>query len=353
MGTGFQHAVYGGDRLSVGRPANAVDAARLWGSRSVQNPCPFVGCRMPVPLLGGSLVVPAGRLVVRRCAGALCSVEVVRAVSMEGQGGNPRGSGLARNEHTVEQSESMKTTVNLPNHAPTAPQTSEAHSSANRLDPSGHPVPGLDGLLTALQWRYATKRFDPTRRIPPEVWSALQQALILSPSSYGLQPYRFLVVEDPGIRRELLPHSWEQPQIVEASHLVVFASRTEMTEGDVDALVRRTSETRGVPPATLDGYRSAMVGDLVRGPRSKVAAEWAARQAYIALGTLLAAAPLLGVDACPMEGFSPGEYDRILGLEGSGYRSVVVAALGYRAGDDRYATLPKVRFDERTLVQRR
>jgi len=243
--------------------------------------------------------------------------------------------------------------MSIANHSPAAPQIPNKRTDADRSHGSGEPTPGPDGLLTALRWRYATKRFDPARRIPPEVWSALQQALILSPSSYGLQPYRFLVVNDPSIRQELLPHSWGQPQIVEASHLVVFASRTEMTEGDVDALVRRIAETRGVDPATLDGYRSAMVGDLVHGPRSKNAAEWAARQAYLALGTLLAVAPLLGVDVCPMEGFSPVDYDRILGLEGSGYRSVVVAAVGYRAEDDRYATVAKVRFDADTLVHRR
>lgn len=206
-------------------------------------------------------------------------------------------------------------------------------------------------LLAAFQWRYATKAFDPSRKIAPETWEALEQSLVLSPSSYGLQPYRFLVVTADKVRADLLQHSWGQRQVVEASHLVVFLARTGLTEADVDRLVARTTEVRGVPAAALKGYRDIMVSDLVKGPRSAAIHDWAARQAYIAFGNLLTSAALLGVDACPLEGIVPSEYDRILGLAGSGYATVVAAALGYRAAEDRYATLPKVRFPAKELIQ--
>ncbi|MGD0350747.1 MAG: NAD(P)H-dependent oxidoreductase [Verrucomicrobiota bacterium] len=206
-------------------------------------------------------------------------------------------------------------------------------------------------LLNALNWRYATKVFDPNKKIPADVWQTLERALVLSPSSYGLQPYRFLVISDPAKRAALLPHSWNQKQVVDASHFVVFTARTQMTEADVDKLIARTTDVRKIPAESLNFYRDMMLGDLVNGPRSRIAHEWATRQAYIALGNLMTCAAVLGVDACPMEGFVPSEYDRVLGLENSGYATVVCCALGYRAANDKYASLPKVRFELQELVQ--
>ena len=206
-------------------------------------------------------------------------------------------------------------------------------------------------LLNALQWRYATKVFDATKKIPADVWQALESALVLTPSSYGLQPYRFLVVNDPAKRAELLPHSWNQKQVVDASHFVVFAARTKITEADVAKLIQRISDIRKIPAESLNFYRVMMLGDIVNGPRGKIAHEWAARQAYIALGNLMTSAAVLGVDTCPMEGLSPTEYDRVLGLNYSGYATVVACALGYRAATDKYASLPKVRYEANELVQ--
>ena len=206
-------------------------------------------------------------------------------------------------------------------------------------------------VVEALNWRYATKAYDTAKKIPADVWKTLEQSLVLAPSSYGLQPYKFLVVNDPAKRAELRPHSWGQPQITDASHLVVFAARTTLTEQHVDEFIQRVSDVRGVPADALGGYRDMMVGDLVKGPRSAVVQHWAARQAYIALGELLTTAALLGVDATPIEGFNPAEYDKLLKLEGTGYSSVVVAALGYRSAEDKYASLPKVRFSTGQLVE--
>jgi nitroreductase len=205
-------------------------------------------------------------------------------------------------------------------------------------------------LLTALNWRYATKIFDAAKKIPADVWSALEQSLVLTPTSYGLQPYQFLVIGNPAKRAELLPHSWNQRQVVDASHFVVFTARTEMKEADVDKLIKRTVAVRKLPANALDAYRGMMLGDVVNGPRGKKAHEWATRQTYIALGNLMTCAAILGVDACPMEGLVPAEYDKVLNLNGSGYATVVACALGYRAASDKYAGLTKVRYETKDLI---
>lgn len=206
-------------------------------------------------------------------------------------------------------------------------------------------------LLDAMQWRYATKVFDAAKKIPADVWNALEKALVLTPTSYGLQPYQFLVVQDPAKRAALLPHSWNQKQVVDCSHYVVFTARTEMTAADADRLIARIAEVRNISPDSIKFYRDMMMSDIVNGPRSKAAHEWAARQVYIALGNLMTAAAVLGVDACPMEGISPVEYDKILNLEGTGYKTVVALALGYRGAGDKYATLPKVRYELKDLIK--
>ena len=124
-------------------------------------------------------------------------------------------------------------------------------------------------LLEALNWRYATKIFDATKKIPAGTWSALEQSLVLTPTSYGLQPYQFLVVQDAAKRVELLSHSWRQRQVVDASHFVVFTARTEMGEADVDKIIKRTTDLRKLPVDSLNAYRGMMIGDLVNGHAAK------------------------------------------------------------------------------------
>ncbi len=207
-------------------------------------------------------------------------------------------------------------------------------------------------LLDALRWRYATKVFDPTRRIPEETWAVLEQALVLSASSFGLQPYRFVVVQDPARRQQLLPHAWNQRQVVDASHFVVFAARTSVTEAEIDVWVRRLAEVRRVPTDLLAPYRQMMVGSLLTPEFAAQAPHWCAHQAYLALGNLLTAAALLGVDTCPIEGFEPPAFDRLLGLTERGLHAVACCALGYRAADDKHAALPKVRMPAEHLFIR-
>jgi nitroreductase len=208
-----------------------------------------------------------------------------------------------------------------------------------------------DQLRDALHWRYATKVFDATRRIPAETWSVLEESLVLAASSFGLQPYRFVIVDSPAIRKQLLPHSWNQRQVVDASHLVVFAARTAVTEADIDVWIQQLARTRGVTPESLAAYRGMMTGSLLNPGFQSIAPHWAARQAYIALGSLLESAALLGVDTCPLEGMVPAEYDRVLGLPAQGFATAVACALGYRAASDKYATVPKARFPAAHLIR--
>ena len=198
-------------------------------------------------------------------------------------------------------------------------------------------------LISALEWRYATKLFD-TKKLPADAWTALEKSLQLAPSSFGLQPWKFIVVENPEIRAKLRPVSWGQSQVTDASHLVVFTRRTEMTEKDVDAFYNQMISDRHADASKLEAYRQMMLGGVVKGKDATAQKEWAARQVYIALGQFMAAAAMIGVDTCALEGIDAAAYDDILGLKGSGYETLVGCAAGYRSADDKYAGMKKVRF---------
>ena len=220
--------------------------------------------------------------------------------------------------------------------------------------PKSVPVPLIpDDLLAPLRWRYATKQFDAASRIPDDVWAALEETLVLTPSSYGLQPWTFVVVTSPETKALLRPASYGQAQITDSSHLVVFAAKRSLDATYIGRFLDRSAEVRGVPREALDGFGKRIAGDLVSGSRSQDIFGWAGRQAFIALGNFLTAAALLGVDTCAMEGIDPDKYDAILGLEALGLRTVVAAAAGYRHADDKYAAQPKVRFPAGELILRR
>jgi nitroreductase len=199
-------------------------------------------------------------------------------------------------------------------------------------------------LLEQLNWRYATKQFDPNRKISASDWTTLEEALRLTPSSGGLQPWKFIVVTDPAVRAKLRPASYGQPQITDASHLVVFTAKNNFSEADVDAHLQNVARAQGVPVESLAQLRGMLVGGIVQAMDEATRNNWARNQAFIALGNLLTSAALLGIDACPMEGFDRAQYDEILGLKAKGYSSAVIATLGYRLPTDKYAGAPKVRF---------
>lgn len=211
------------------------------------------------------------------------------------------------------------------------------------------PTATPDTVLAQLRWRYATKKFDPGRVIPPDAWHALEQALVLTPSSYGLQPWKFFVVTDPVMKAQLPAHSWGQRQPQDCSHMVVLALRADLGEADIDRYVARVAEVRGQSVEALAKFRGMMVGSLTNPPFD--INEWAARQVYIALGQFMACAALMGVDTCPMEGIDPVKYDEVLGIAAQGFRTVVACAAGYRAADDKNALVPKVRFRTEDVIQ--
>jgi len=192
-----------------------------------------------------------------------------------------------------------------------------------------------DSVLTALRWRYATKSFDPARRIAPEIWAALEESLVLTPSSFGLQPWRFLIVENPAVRADLRAHSWNQPQITDASHLVVFAAKTDVSESDIDSWVGRLAEVQGTPLDALAPLKG-MIGGFVGNMPQEARHFWNIRQIYIALGQFMATAA----------------YDDVLGLKDSGYATAVACAAGYRAADDHTAARPKARYAAGDVIRR-
>jgi nitroreductase len=204
-------------------------------------------------------------------------------------------------------------------------------------------------LLASLRWRYATKKFDPTRKIPAATWDALEESLVLTPSSFGLQPWKFLVIQDPGVRANLSSESWQQPQVTQASHYVVLTARTDLNAADIDAWMGRMAEVQGSGSEVLAPLKG-MIEGFAQAMSHEARHAWNVRQAYIALGQLMTAAAVMGIDACPMEGISAAGYDQLLGLEGSGYATVVGCALGYRAADDKYASIPKARFDRSKVI---
>lgn len=209
-----------------------------------------------------------------------------------------------------------------------------------------------DALIASLKWRYATKVFDSSKTIPEDVWNALEDSLVLTPSSFGLQPWHFEIITDPELKKELLPHSWNQTQVTDCSHLVVFTAKLNTGNSEIADFLKRTAEVREVELDSLDGYGKMMSGFMAQMDNEQLL-QWAKLQTYIALGQLMTSAGVLGIDACPMEGISQPEYDRILNLTKKGYTTSVACALGYRSADDKYAELAKVRFDKKDLLTRR
>lgn len=197
-------------------------------------------------------------------------------------------------------------------------------------------------IQEAYAWRYATKRFDATRKLSKEQLDKLLSAAQMAPSSYGLQPFEIMVVDNRDLRKQLQDAAYGQPQLAEASHVIVFAANKKVDEALIDSFVQRVAKTRGQSTESLQDFRNMMVG-AVSGKTEQERFQWAARQAYIALGFLLSTAAIEGIDACPMEGFNNAAFDKILNLESQGLQSVVMATVGFRSADDKYAALPKVR----------
>jgi nitroreductase/dihydropteridine reductase len=203
-------------------------------------------------------------------------------------------------------------------------------------------------LIDKLKWRYATKKFDPTKKVSAKQLDDLLSAIQLSPSSYGLQSYKVLVVEDPAIREQLREAAHGQSQLTDASQVLVFASETNINETMVEKYVDNIAKTRRIGREYLAGYENTMIGTVNHLSEDQKIA-WSHKQAYIALGVLLTAAAEMGIDTCPMEGFEAGKFDEILGLSEKGLTVSVIAPIGFHAADDVYSHLEKVRRPKEEL----
>jgi|TARA_R110001606_G_scaffold122234_1_gene255066 nitroreductase len=207
----------------------------------------------------------------------------------------------------------------------------------------------MNSYIENLNWRYATKKFDASKKVSKKDLENLLEATSLSASSYGLQPYEILVVEDAALRSKLQPAAWGQSQITEASHLIVLANQSTFGEELVDDYLDNVSETRGIPSNDLEGYSDFMKSKLM--PLSESAkATWTARQTYIALGNLLSAAADLKIDSCPMEGFDSAQFNEMLGLSKKGLNAAVLVAIGYRSQEDKTQHYKKVRKTKENLI---
>jgi nitroreductase len=208
-------------------------------------------------------------------------------------------------------------------------------------------------VLAQRRWRYAVKRFDPARKIPADAWGVLEQSLHLAPSSFNLQPWKFLIVADSALRQQLRLASWQQPQVSDASHFVVFAGLRTAEVGDVDRMIEAAATEHGIAVAALARYRTLIVDFVQNGWAAADTGGWNARQVYIALGQFMTTAAMLGIDTSPLEGIDRAAYDRLLGLEGTRWQALCACAAGYRAADDRGASSPKSRYPFEQIIERR
>ena len=204
-------------------------------------------------------------------------------------------------------------------------------------------------ILEALEWRYASKRMNGTK-VPAAKVNAILEAIRLAPSSMGLQPYTVLVIENEDLKKQIQPIAYNQPQIVESSHLLVFAAWDNITPTQIDAFIKHTATVRNMPEENLADFKNTLL-NMAKNNTQEQNYNWAARQAYIAFGVGLVAAAAEQVDATPMEGFNAAALDKLLNLKEKGLRSITLMPLGYRDTDnDWLASLPKVRREREAFI---
>lgn len=208
----------------------------------------------------------------------------------------------------------------------------------------------LDSLPAALQNRYATKKFDATKKISEERIQLILESMRLAPSSLGLQPWKFYVVTNPQVRKQLTPVSYNQPQIETCSHLVVLAGLKTINPAYVEKYIQKTAQIRGISTKDLEAYQGMILGYLKSQASPDAMTAWNSRQVYLAFGFGMLSAALLGVDACPMEGIQAQDYNKILKVDDQ-YSTLAALALGYRDPSDTLAQMKKSRFDSSDVIQ--
>ena len=205
-------------------------------------------------------------------------------------------------------------------------------------------------IIEALNWRYATKEFDPSKKISQSDLDTINEALRLTASSFGVQPWKFLIISDQKVKDSLLEHSWGQKQVVDCSHHIVMCTPTDYTNENVDSFIKSTAEARSQSTSDLDGY-SNVVKNFLSYKTLEQKQQWMKDQVYIALGNLLTTCAILKIDACPMEGIIKEKYDEILGLKEKGLTTIVACPIGYRSDSDKYASAAKVRFPLDKIIE--
>ncbi|MEN9699288.1 MAG: hypothetical protein RLZZ301_486 [Bacteroidota bacterium] len=206
----------------------------------------------------------------------------------------------------------------------------------------------MQTLLEDLNWRYATKKYDPTKKLSAEQLELIKTSLVLTPSAFGLQPFQFLWIQSSALREQLLPIAHNQHQVIDASEVLIICAHRSVSAEFLDAHADRMRDHRGLEEEKIAGFRQHIKRTMANMEAQHVS-NWASRQAYIALGQLLQTCAQLRIDATPMEGFQPKALDELLGLEEKGLQSVLMVCLGYRAEDDHYQHLKKVRRDKNDL----
>ncbi len=202
----------------------------------------------------------------------------------------------------------------------------------------------MDTIIADLQWRYAVKKFDGDQLLPPSKIETLKQAFNLTATSYGLQPIKLLVIQNKALQESLMPFSMNQRQVAQASHVLVLCIEKKIDSTSITEYFERIRTIRGTSTDILDPFKASLIDSFSKKQQDEIQG-WAINQAYLAMGNLLTVCAIERIDACPMEGFLPSEYDRILGLQEKGLASVLVLPVGYRAATDMFADFKKVRKD--------
>lgn len=197
-------------------------------------------------------------------------------------------------------------------------------------------------IVEKLNWRYATKTFSETKVVSEKKLSIIKEAFNLTATSYGLQPIKLLVLHDKSLQEKLIPHTMNQKQIAEASHVLVFCIETTINEDYVAEYFNRVQAIRNTPSDIIKPFQDFLISDFEKKPKELIE-EWSTNQAYLAMGNILTVCAIEGIDSCPMEGFNPEKYDELLGLKKMGLKSVLLLPIGYRAEDDMFADFKKVR----------
>ena len=200
----------------------------------------------------------------------------------------------------------------------------------------------MSNTIENLEWRYAVKRFDEQRMLSDEQVEVLKKAFNLTATSYGLQPIKLVVLSDKKLQRALVEHSYNQQQVGQASHVLILCVEKNVDSRYISSYFERVKQVRGTSDEVLDPFKQALVEDFSKKAPAEIL-EWAKKQVYLAMGNLLTICAMERIDACPMEGFIPSEYDRLLDLESRGLTSVLVLPVGYRASDDMFSGFKKVR----------